>query len=98
MFIEITMLTQLYAKVGILFTCGKHLHDHIISQRGHAHVWTKQNPTTFYWTACKAGLCICAEGYQIYLFLWLFYWILELLYFIFILLHNTHKNINNIFL
>ena len=48
MFIEITMLTQLYAKVGMLFTCGKHLHDHIISLRGHAHVWTKQNPTTFY--------------------------------------------------
>jgi hypothetical protein len=28
------LLTQLYVRVGVLLTCGKHLHDYIISRRG----------------------------------------------------------------
>ena len=36
-FFIITLFPQLYVRVGILFTYGKHLHDHIISQRG--EVW-----------------------------------------------------------
>jgi hypothetical protein len=34
----ITMLARLYVKVGILLTCGKYLHDPIISLRGDG--WT----------------------------------------------------------
>jgi len=30
-----TLLTLLYVRVGNLLTCGKHLHDHIISLRAH---------------------------------------------------------------
>jgi hypothetical protein len=33
------MLTQLYAKVGILLTCGKYLHDRMISLREEAWVY-----------------------------------------------------------
>jgi len=33
-FFMITLIARLYVSVGILLSCGKHLHDHIISLRG----------------------------------------------------------------
>jgi hypothetical protein len=36
----ITLLAWIYVRVGILLTCGKHLHDHIISLKGDA--WGKK--------------------------------------------------------
>ena len=33
MFFKITQVASLYARVGILLTCGRHLHDHIIVLR-----------------------------------------------------------------
>ena len=35
-FFIITLLSRLYVRVGILLTCGKHLHDRIISLKGDA--------------------------------------------------------------
>jgi len=33
----VVVFARLYVRVGILLTCGKHLHDHITSLRG--EVW-----------------------------------------------------------
>ena len=38
------MFSSLYVSVGILITCGKHLHDYIISLRG--QVWAQKTSLT----------------------------------------------------
>ena len=43
-FLTTMLLTLLYVRVGILLTCGKHLHDHIISLRG--EVWVHKTSVT----------------------------------------------------
>jgi hypothetical protein len=40
-FFIITLFDRLYVRVGILLTCGKHVHDRIISQRG--EVWVHKS-------------------------------------------------------
>jgi hypothetical protein len=48
-FFIITLSVRLYTRVGILFTCGKHLHDHIslvVSERS-------ERVTNFIF--CRAG-------------------------------------------
>ena len=46
--IEFLMCAGLYVRVGILFTCGKHFHDRIISLRG--EVWA---PPLFFLLNCQ---------------------------------------------
>ena len=43
-FLTTMLLTLLYVRVVILLTCGKHLHDHIISLRG--EVWAHKTSVT----------------------------------------------------
>ena len=63
----ITLFVRLYVRVGILLTCGKHLHDRIISLRG--EVWSHKAslvPLFFYEVSfpsqkCERS-CICLLG------------------------------------
>jgi len=57
-FFIITLFARLYMRVGILPTCGKHLHGCIISLRGEA--WANiTSPVNFHWIAfIKPGKCV----------------------------------------
>jgi len=70
----ITLLAWIYVRVGILLTCGKHLHDHIISLKG--DVWGhKTSLTQPRFTEVPVPSkeydrsCIYVVGYQFCLFL-----------------------------
>jgi hypothetical protein len=43
-FFIIKLLVRLYVRVGILLSCGKHLHDRLISIRG--EVWVHKSSLT----------------------------------------------------
>ena len=73
-FFIITLCTRLYMRVGILITCGKHLHDRIISLSGGLSSCNYCSPGTFHWSVCtKPGKwaiwCICVNVYGICLYL-----------------------------
>jgi hypothetical protein len=67
-FFMITQFAKLYVRVGILLTCGKQLHDGIISLRREDWVnKTRLISPTFYWSSCtKAGMWavmyLCVRG------------------------------------
>ena len=70
-----TRFTRLNARVGILLTCRKHLHDRIISLRG--EIWTNKtfNPATLYWSVCTkpgkwAFMYLCVSGIDFYVWFW----------------------------
>jgi len=46
-FFIVTLFARLYVRVAILLTCGKHVHDHIVSLEG--KVWAHEvNTATFF--------------------------------------------------
>ena len=78
-----TLLIQSYVRIDILLTCGKHLHDCIISLRG--DVWDHKislTPPLFIEVPVPSQdndmSCICVLEVTICLFQRLFDWILEL--------------------
>jgi len=70
-FFATKLVTELYWRIGILLACGKHLHDRIISLKG--HIWANKTSRIK-----QAGKRSCVLGVLSCLFLWRFYMILEL--------------------
>ena len=71
MFFKITQVASLYARVGILLTCGRHLHDHIIVLRPEVFWVHKTILTLLLYTEVHAlsleseRSCICVSGVSI---------------------------------
>jgi len=71
MFFKITQVASLYARVGILLTCGRHLHDHIIVLRPEVFWVHKTILTLLLFTEVHVlrleseRSCICVSGVSI---------------------------------